>query len=452
MSDLTHHSWYSGGLTACTMSSCYCYTLPVIPACSVQLHGAAKLELPCFTHMTAISQQLPVLNSLMLNLHSQSAHAFSWTSPTVWIQTPPSPPSSFYLYSDSSDDEPTAYIHNIITHNMSTPAATIDPTSVKAPVLTAGDISLVVMMDFKNAAQDFFVAKSMPADRQVANVIPGLKDIRIHDWITADCEHIVALPFVDFMKELHANYLQQWYPDFNPCQFQYDIWNWAQHPLKWGTSSIFDDAALHNHLEAHLNNDLKACVRHSDACKDKAFQMWVSTVHLINKAHSVETKHQQYLNEETLQHQPKYQNADSLQGPSHCANTSQSNASSSSSTSIIHLPALTDAKHILLNGHEGCTKFWCFYVGHCSQSCLNGFPVGKGYKTLTLTDVLAAKKAKAIAKTSTKAVMVTIEAINSNKELTTAIAVLPKPPRQLWVWFRGLWWSLRPWCKFFIMH
>ena len=64
-------------------------------------------------------------------------------------------------------------------------------------------------MDFKNAAQDFFVAKSMPADRQVANVIPGLKDIRIHDWITADCEHIVALPFVDFMKELHANYLQQ---------------------------------------------------------------------------------------------------------------------------------------------------------------------------------------------------------------------------------------------------
>lgn len=55
--------------------------------------------------------------------------------------------------------------------------ATVDPTGAKVPILTAGNISPVVMMDLENAAQDFFVAKSVPANKQVAMVIPGLKDI-----------------------------------------------------------------------------------------------------------------------------------------------------------------------------------------------------------------------------------------------------------------------------------
>ena len=122
---------------------------------------------------------------------------------------------------------------------MSTLAATVDPTSAKAPVLTAGDISPTVMMDFENTTQDFFVAKSVPMEKQIAMVILGLKDIHIYDWIAADCAYLVALPFADFMKELRANYLHQDWED----QVQNDIltltlantkitfWNWAQHLL-----------------------------------------------------------------------------------------------------------------------------------------------------------------------------------------------------------------------------
>ena len=79
---------------------------------------------------------------------------------------------------------------------MATLTATFKPTSTKVPVLTAGDISPAVMMDFENAAQDFFVTKSVPTDKQVAMIIPSLKDIRIHDWITADCEHVIALLYI----------------------------------------------------------------------------------------------------------------------------------------------------------------------------------------------------------------------------------------------------------------
>ena len=60
---------------------------------------------------------------------------------------------------------------------MSATTATVDPTSVKALVLMVGDISPAVMMDSENAAQDLFIAKSVLADKQVAIVIPGLKDI-----------------------------------------------------------------------------------------------------------------------------------------------------------------------------------------------------------------------------------------------------------------------------------
>jgi len=85
---------------------------------------------------------------------------------------------------------------------MTTLIATVNPTSMKAPVLTAGDISPAVMMDFENAAQDFFIAKSISAEKQVTMTIPGLKDIRVWDWIVTDHEHLISLPFINFMKEL----------------------------------------------------------------------------------------------------------------------------------------------------------------------------------------------------------------------------------------------------------
>lgn len=45
--------------------------------------------------------------------------------------------------------------------------ATVDPTSMKAPVLTQGNISPLVMMEFENAALNFFISKSALADKQV---------------------------------------------------------------------------------------------------------------------------------------------------------------------------------------------------------------------------------------------------------------------------------------------
>jgi hypothetical protein len=120
----------------------------------------------------------------------------------------------------------------------------------------------------------------------------------------------------------------------------------------------------------------------------------------------VETKRQHKLIEETiLQHQAKQQttNSDSLPRPLRQGHVVQSGSSSNvSSSTLICLPLLTNTKQTLLNKHDGCAKCQHFYTDHCSQSCLNSFPVGKGYKMLTTADAFTTKKAKAVSKPTVK--------------------------------------------------
>ena len=269
-------------------------------------------------------------------------------------------------------------------------------------------------------------------------IFPGIKDLHIHNWITAEHACIMDLPFGDFMKELYLNYLS---PDWEDqvCNeiltstlvtSKLSFWNWSQKLLKLncllhGTPSVFDNATIHYHLEAHLDDKLKAKLRHHKARKDKNLKTWILAVHLLDEARAVETKHQHELIEKTLlQRQSKRQNtnSDTLCGPSRRGNTTQSGSSASAlSSTQPRLPLLTDNEHTLLNEHDGCTKCRCFYTNHCSQSCPNGFPVGKGYKTLTMADALTTKKAKAVAKPTGKAVAATsvmIKDIDTDDEIT----------------------------------
>jgi len=170
--------------------------------------------------------------------------------------------------------------------------------------------------------------------------------------------------------------------------------------------------------------------------KDKVLKSWITSVRLIDEVRTVETKHHHELIEETLDRQAKHQNTktDTLCGPSCHGNTSQSNAVSSilsSATNFVKLPPLTDTEHTLLHKHNGCTKCCHFYMDHHSQSCPNGFLLGKGYKTLTVTDALSAKKGKAVAKLIAKPITATsstIESINSDNEISATATILPDSP------------------------
>ncbi|KIJ99028.1 hypothetical protein K443DRAFT_8699 [Laccaria amethystina LaAM-08-1] len=392
------------------------------------------LELLCFTRTTALAQQLPILEGLTTNTLHRNSRPLSRQNPSSSLNLlpTPSPPSS--RLADSSDSEEDTYIHknrayiHIDRSSTMSALATVEPTSAKAPVLTAGDISPAVMMDFENAALDFFVSKSVAPEKQVTMIIPGIKDLRIRDWISAEHARLVDLAFSDFMSEMRSNYLHQDWEDQIRNQIltstllssKVSFWNWSQQLLSLncllhGTASAFDDAALHNHLEAHLDEELRARLKHNEARKDKVLKTWIASVCLIDKVHA-NTR------------------PDTLHGPSRRGNTAQSNATataSSSTSSFVKLPPLTDDERTLLNEHSGCTKCHRLYTNHRSQSCPDGFPPGKGYKTLMVADALAVKKAKAVAKQSVKPVAATtasIETVDSEDELASTAAILPNSP------------------------
>jgi len=187
--------------------------------------------------------------------------------------------------------------------------ATIEPMSGKAPILTTGDLTPAVTMDFENAAQDFFVAKSVPPEKQLSlNYLQNNWEDQIHNQILTSTLASSGKSF----------------------------WNWSQQLLSLNcllrnTPSVLNDTALRNHLKAHLDNELKEKVKHSKAQNDKVFKTWVSAVRILDEARTTENKRQLDLIEGALQCQAKRQatDANALCGPSHC-----NNATTSTSTTV----------------------------------------------------------------------------------------------------------------------
>ena len=124
------------------------------------LTSVIMLDPPHFIHTTALTQQLPILNSLTSNIHHRSSYSSSRQIQSAPL-TFPIPSSLLLSSSDSSDSEQGTYIHASIHQNstnhhstMSTLTA-VEPTSTKAPILTEAEISPAIMMDFENAALIF---------------------------------------------------------------------------------------------------------------------------------------------------------------------------------------------------------------------------------------------------------------------------------------------------------
>ena len=199
------------------------------------------------------------------------------------------------------------------------------------------------------------------------------------------------------------------------------FWAWSQNVIKLNcllcnTTSIFDDATLRNQLDAHLDEGLKERVKHSDAKKEKTLKTWIDAVRCLDETRTSENKRHRELIEETFnKRQAKRQNTDNnaLRNTSRHYNTSNSNPNTSTST-FTPLPLLLDSEHTLLNEHDGCTKCRKFYVGHRSRDCPTGFPSGKGYKTLSVADALAAKRGKSTTTASSSA--------SSSKQPSKAVA------------------------------
>lgn len=88
----------------------------------------------------------------------------------------------------SSDIAPSA-IHNAYNH---------------PPIITKGEITPKIIMEFEQACQTFFdnAKGSVPDNQKVARILPAFKDTLICNWIASSRNELTAFTFEDFLTEL----------------------------------------------------------------------------------------------------------------------------------------------------------------------------------------------------------------------------------------------------------
>jgi hypothetical protein len=77
----------------------------------------------------------------------------------------------------------------------------------KVPMLLLGDIMPSVMCMYENACNGYFDTKDVPEEKQVCQVLAGLRDTRIQDWVGIHRERLLAMTFSEFMAEFKLAYL-----------------------------------------------------------------------------------------------------------------------------------------------------------------------------------------------------------------------------------------------------
>jgi hypothetical protein len=293
----------------------------------------------------------------------------------------------------------------MLTH--STVYAEVEHHSSCPPVLTRGDITLLVTRDFENAALNWFALKGVPEASQVANILGCFRDMHHIAWLrpNAECTRVTKLSFNDFMAEFRSKYL--------PVDWQAMTWNEILSSrmketqtfdeyftdvvglgsLLDGTPAALDNPSLHHTLEVGMCADLEVeyCL---DTVAHEKMDEWCREVRRIDEKRIRDIAKQRRITAEIHKAEKRKAATDGDCNPkkpfsfSAKGNTSVTAAAAPSTPSATpkDCPKLTEGERALLNEHDGCNKCCKFYAGHHSNNCTNNFTNAATYCTLTAED------------------------------------------------------------------
>jgi hypothetical protein len=298
-----------------------------------------------------------------------------------------------------------------------TPAECIHAEPKHIPLLTPGEVSPMVMCQWEMACEDFFSAnKKLEEVDHVAAVLPGLKDMRARDWVATHRTELIVLPFANFMKELHKEFLSDGWDN----ELHAHICNAWLKPsnlfAKWvndirhlniilhGTDYHFSEDALRFQLDSLLDIDLRT---HSKNRKVKELvdaainalgertgevrlAVWIAETCKLAEEHNHDTK--RYLEaSEDFQHAPKRQALAVNSCALNTTSTKPYSSTNSGPSTRTKPPCLTDNERSLLHKHQGCMKCCRGYQNHHASDCPFDFPNPRNYKELT-EDILLSQK------------------------------------------------------------
>jgi hypothetical protein len=147
-----------------------------------------------------------------------------------------------------------------------------DPKRI--PLLTPGEISLMVMRQWEMACMDFFRSnKKIEVEDRVAAVLPGLQDLRARDWVATHGDRLAGLSFSVFIKELQHEFLPEGWDDELHAKIHNSRLRSSDSFPKWvndihhlnivlrNSEYHFSDTELHLQLDSLLDVDLCSCCK-----------------------------------------------------------------------------------------------------------------------------------------------------------------------------------------------
>jgi hypothetical protein len=311
---------------------------------------------------------------------------------------------------------------------MATTRARCEQSANKLPIITAGTLTPEAVRSWEKGCKQYFLIKKIDAAQQVPYVAWNLQDARIHEWYDNDSDRLDKLSFADFVADLRKVWLPSDWDDTLRekmlCNVQGSraFHDWAvevenQNTMLKGTPSHLQLASLRWHLEAHMCLDLKRKYRVSGEKAEKDFRTWLDKVRLLDEERQHDVRRTTRVCEDVVRQTGRFP----------CMPTGSNSSAGPSSnplkdlSMLIRLPVLTAEERALLNAHRGCYKCRWFYQPHGACDCPNGFPDGKGYKTLTEADAQAVvtKAPKHLGKPKAVAV------VNDSDEDTSVSVVMP---------------------------
>lgn len=184
-------------------------------------------------------------------------------TPPPRIETPP--PRVIKYDSDSSSDSDTLRRPLKIPDSK---YAEVEAHTNKLPTLHKGDTSALVCSEFTLQCQNYFDAKDVPADCQVAKIIGCFRDPRVANWIRPERAKFTAMTFEVFMEAFRKKFLRADWEQLARGELlssrmktdeTFSTWSTniaSLHSLLVGTPSELDDTHLRHTLEAGMLPEL----------------------------------------------------------------------------------------------------------------------------------------------------------------------------------------------------
>jgi hypothetical protein len=209
-------------------------------------------------------------------------------SPTPSDNISLAPQSRSHLSSSSSDDSGDNRHLSIMPNN------TIDPTFAtvtsaspnKVPMLLAGELTIEVFIQWKDACEDYFEIKDIADEKRVTHTSTRFQNILVRDWFRGDAAHMHKLSWDDFASEFKQHWLlENWEQKSRneltcarqPATEPFQTWIIKVETLNAvlnGTPSHKSDNQLRNHVESLMCNRLSQMATASNVTALNTYRDW----------------------------------------------------------------------------------------------------------------------------------------------------------------------------------